>query len=250
MNYFGIDIGGSSIKYGEVCLGTATDTVNFDMLLMPKTKRTDKYTEALISLVCKAGGCKGIGMGFPSVVWKDGIMNLAVKYDDVWQDVSRFMTEKGIPHCAINDADAAGFAEINHPKAAEYRKGVTIVLTLGTGIGSAIFLDGKLLPNSELGMIYINNMMAEQYCAASIKRRDDLSMQDWAGRLQEVIQQIETILEPDHILLGGGISSDFENYQRYMLPTNPTISLPMTPGLLTNLFKPQAKYRSRQRYIR
>ncbi len=216
MNYFGIDIGGSAIKFGEVCLDKVTDTVNFDMLLIPKTKRSEKYSDALIGLVQKAGDCKGIGMGFPSVVRKDGIMNLSVKYGDIWQAVSGFMTEKGIPHFAINDADAAGFAEIHHPEAVEFRKGVTIVLTLGTGIGSAIFLDGKLLPNSELGMIFIKDMLAEQYCAASIKRRDDLSMQEWAGRLQEVIHQVETILEPDNILLGGGISSDFENYQHFL----------------------------------
>lgn len=216
MNYFGIDIGGSAIKYGEVNINQAIDTVSFDMALIPQAKPTKYYTDALIGLIQKTGKCKGIGMGFPSVVWKNSIMNLAVKYDDIWQVVSRYMVEQGIPHFAINDADAAGFAEIHHPSAEQYRKGVTIVLTLGTGIGSAIFLDGRLLPNTELGMIHINNMMAEQYCAASVKRRDDLSMQEWAGRLQEVICQIETILEPDYILLGGGISSDFEKYQNYL----------------------------------
>jgi polyphosphate glucokinase len=216
MNYFGIDIGGTAIKYGEVSIGKEIDTVNFDMVLIPQTNRTERYTAALIGLIQSAEKYKGIGIGFPSVVWKDGIMNLKVRFDDIWKDVCASLSEKNIPHFAINDADAAGFAELNHPGSEEFRKGVTIVLTLGTGIGSAIFLDGKLMPNSELGMIEIHNMMAEQYCAASVKRRDDLSIQEWANRLQEVIRQIEIILEPDHILLGGGISSDFDKYRSFL----------------------------------
>jgi polyphosphate glucokinase len=216
MNYFGIDIGCTAIKFGEVKFGKVIETIGFDMMLIPQTKRTQKYTDALVKLLQKADRYNGVGIGFPSVVWQDSIMNLDIQFDDIWKKVDQQLSQKNIPHYAINDADAAGFAELYNPGAAEYRKGVTIVLTLGTGIGSSLFLDGKLSPNSELGMIEIDGIMAEHFAAPSIKRRDNLSMEEWAARLQKVINQIEIILSPDHILLGGGISSDYEEYRSFL----------------------------------
>jgi polyphosphate glucokinase len=216
MSYFGIDIGCTAIKYGEVTLAEEIETTSFDMMLIPKTKRTERYTNALIGLVDSTNKYQGLGIGFPSVVWDDGIMNLEIRFNDIWAAVQEFLNSKNVPHFAINDADAAGFAELYHPQAGALRKGVTIVLTLGTGVGSAIFLDGKLLPNTEFGMLDINGMMIEQYVAPSIKRKENLSMKEWSARLQEVIEKIETVLSPDHILLGGGISSDFEKYRQYL----------------------------------
>jgi polyphosphate glucokinase len=223
MNYFGIDIGGTAIKFGKVNFGQEITITDFDMLLIPQTLRTEKYTDTVVCLLESAEKYKGVGIGFPSVVWEDGIMNLDIQYNDIWNIASRILTEKGIPHFAINDADAAGFAELYNHGAAELRKGITIVLTLGTGIGSAIFLDGKLLPNSEFGMIEIHGIQAEHYTAASIKRRDGLTMHEWASRLQEYIAQIEIILSPDHIILGGGISSDFEEYQPFLSTQRATL---------------------------
>ena len=131
-------------------------------------------------------------------------------------ECDQLLQEKDIPHFALNDADAAGFAEVYQPEAVALRRGVAVVLTLGTGIGSGVFVDGKLLPNSELGMLEIHNVMAEEYAAASVIRRENLSIQSWATRLQEVINQIEIILSPDHLILGGGISSDFEQYRPFL----------------------------------
>jgi polyphosphate glucokinase len=102
---------------------------------------------------------------------------------------------------------------------------VTVVLTLGTGIGSGVFLDGKLFPNTEFGLIEMHGMLAEQYTAASIKRRDSLSIQEWTSRLQEFLTKIEILLSPDHIVIGGGISADFESY-RHLLKTNRAALLP------------------------
>ena len=216
MNYFGIDIGCTAIKFGQVRFGQEIETIGFDMMLIPQTLRTEKYTEAMVYLTKDAEKYKAVGIGFPSLVWDDGILNLDIRFDDIWKKIDRDLSQKNVPHFAINDADAAGFAELYSPGENPYRKGVTIVLTLGTGIGSGIFIDGKLLPNSELGMIEVNGMMAEEYAAASIIQRDQLSLEDWAARLQEVLTQIETILSPDHILLGGGISSDFEKYRPFL----------------------------------
>jgi len=180
MNYLGIDIGGTAIKYGGVNFGEAITTSDFDMMLIPQTQRTEKYTSAVLSLLKSADKYKAVGIGFPSVVWEDGILDLDIKFNDIWNAASTLLHKTKIPIFAINDADAAGFAELYNPGASDLRKGVTVVLTLGTGIGSAIFLDGELIPNTEFGMIQIHGVPAEQYAAASIKRRDGLAMQEWA----------------------------------------------------------------------
>lgn len=218
MEYFGIDIGCTAIKFGEVVLGNEISVKDFDMLLMPQTSRTEKYTDALIHLLEKASEYKAVGIGFPSVVWEDGILNLEIQFNDIWTKVSGLLRSQNIPCFAINDADAAGFAEVHRPDAEFLRKGTTVVLTLGTGIGSGVFLDGHLFPNTEFGMIEMNGMLAEQYAAASIKWRDSLSMEVWAGRLQEYISKIELLLSPDHIVLGGGISTDYEEFRAFLKP--------------------------------
>jgi len=216
MSYFGIDIGCTAIKFGEVDLRQEIQTNGFDMRLIPQTQRTERYGEALLEILQLGKQFDGIGIGFPSVVWPQGIMDLEIKFNEIWQMLHKTLSAENVPHFAINDADAAGFAEIYNPAADELRKGVTIVLTLGTGIGSGLFLDGKLVPNTEFGMMEVNGKMAEELAAASVKWRDSLSMQEWAKGLQKVLNQIELVLSPDHILLGGGISTEFEDFQNYL----------------------------------
>ncbi len=216
MNYFGIDVGCTSIKHGQVCFNEQIETENFDMMLIPQTMRTEKYTDAILSLLKSAPKCQGVGIGFPSVVWEDGILNLEIKFNDIWIKASQLAGELNLPCFALNDADAAGFAELYNPGAAELRKGVTIVLTLGTGIGSAIFLNGQLLPNTEFGMLKLHDMDVELSTAPSIKRRDNLTLEVWAGRLQEFISHLEIVFSPDHIILGGGISTDYEEYRPFL----------------------------------
>jgi polyphosphate glucokinase len=213
MNYFGIDVGSTSIKYGGVRIGERIETENFDRVLMPQGMRTEKYTEAIFSLIRSAHNYEGVGIGLPSVVWEDGILNLEIRFNDIWVKVQELSKEMGLPCYALNDADAAGFAEVNDPRAVELRKGVAIVLTLGTGIGSALFLNGQLLPNTEFGMLELNGMDVELFAAPSIKQRDNLTLETWAERIQGFISHLETIFSPDHIVLGGGISTDYEDYR-------------------------------------
>jgi polyphosphate glucokinase len=216
MSYFGIDVGCTSIKHGGVCFTEQIVTENFDMLLIPQTMRTEKYTEAILGLLKSTQKYQGVGIGFPSVVWEDGILNLEIKFNDIWAKASKAANELGVPCFAINDADAAGFAELYNPGAVELRKGVTIVLTLGTGIGSALFLNGQLLPNTEFGLLELHGLDVELSTAPSVKRRDNLTMQVWAERLQEFISHLEIIFSPDHIILGGGISTDYEDYRPFL----------------------------------
>ena len=219
MDFLGIDIGCTSIKYGLVRFAEEIHVSNFDMTLVPQTSRPEAYIDLLLHLVQNAGAFETVGFGFPTRVWGDELKNLAIKYNDIWIAVNRALKEKGITGCATNDADAAGMAEVYRPEAAALRKGVTIILTLGTGIGSAVFVDGKLLPNTELGLLDMNGIHAEKYAAASVKTRDELSLTDWAGRLQEYITVVEKIFVPDSIVLGGGISADFEEYRSLVIPS-------------------------------
>ena len=108
-----------------------------------------------------------------------------------------------IPGGALNDAYAAGLAEVYRYEAAALRLGATLVLILGTGIGSTLFLDGKLLPNTELGLLELHGMDSELYTASSIKTLEKLSMPAWVARLQEYLRKVEILLAPDRIVLGG-----------------------------------------------
>ena len=105
-----------------------------------------------------------------------------------------------------------GSPRLYRPEAAELRKGVTLVITLGSGIGSGLYLDGRLLPNTEMGLIEMHGMSAEKFTAASVKTREGLSTETWAVRLQEYLAKLEALLKPDTIVLAGGISADFEIY--------------------------------------
>jgi polyphosphate glucokinase len=148
-----------------------------------------------------------IGATFPAVV-KNGVAFSAANVDKSWigTDVDALFTE--ITKCSVtvmNDADAAGVAEVRFGAARDV-PGVVILLTLGTGIGSALFLDGKLVPNTELGHLELDGLDAETQAAASARERSDLSWRQYAGRLQHYLEFVERLFAPDLFVLGGGIS--------------------------------------------
>ncbi|MBI9050569.1 MAG: ROK family protein [Anaerolineaceae bacterium] len=212
MKVLGIDIGCTSIKHGIVDLDQGIEVNDFDMIFISQNSRTEKYLDALNYLVANSADVQAIGIGFPSVVRPSGILNTSIMFNDIWQEILATTNKLNLPCWALNDADAAGAAEVYRNDAKDLRKGVAIVITLGTGIGSAIYIDGKLLPNTELGMLNMQGMMAEHYTAASVKTAQALTTQEWAGRLQEYLSLVETLFTPDHIVLGGGISNEFEIY--------------------------------------
>ena len=216
MDFLGIDIGATSIKHGLVSLEGEVTVRNFDMIFISQVARTKKYTDALKYLVQSAPEYRAAGLGFPSVVRGDQILNTSIEFNEIWAQVAELLKLRGVPCFAINDADAAGIAEVYRWECAVLRKGVTLVLTLGTGIGSALFLDGKLLPNTEMGLVELHGMRAEEYAAPSVKTRDSLSLTEWANRLQEYLFLVDKYLALDHIVLGGGISVDFEDYRAFL----------------------------------
>ena len=213
MEFLGVDIGISSVKYGRVSLGKQTAVNKFDKILIPKNFREQKYAEAIQFLLQEAKPYEAACLGFPSRIWDNKILRTDIDFNGLWIKLRNDLQADKKPCFAINDADAAGMAEVYRKGAEELRNGVTVLLTLGSGIGSAVFLDGKLLPNTEMGTIEIHGITAEKYAAPSIKTQQALSVQEWAKRLQEVLNLIEYLLSPDHLVLGGGISTDFYVYR-------------------------------------
>ncbi|MEP7193651.1 MAG: polyphosphate--glucose phosphotransferase [Actinomycetota bacterium] len=212
----GIDIGGSGIKGAPVDLTSgelARDRLRYDS---PK----QSTPEAVIDIVVKIAdhfaddtGSSPIGVTLPAVV-TNGVVRTAANIDSAWigADARKLMSEKlGRPVTILNDADAAGLGEL-HFGAARNARGLVLVSTLGTGIGSALFYNGALIPNSELGHLEIDGHDAEHRAASSIKAEKNLSWQEWAERLQRYYSHVEDLLWPDLIVVGGGVSRKAEKF--------------------------------------
>lgn len=158
-----------------------------------------------------------VGVGFPGVIQK-GIVRTAANLDKSWIDVDGdkvFTKASGCDVVMINDADAAGLAEIRFGAGVDVG-GVVILLTLGTGIGSAVFVDGKLVPNTEFGHMMIGGKIAEARASSRVKDEEDLSFKEWGKELEKVMQEMEKLFWPKLFILGGGISKQFEEYEKYL----------------------------------
>jgi polyphosphate glucokinase len=159
-----------------------------------------------------------IGCGFPAVI-KHGVAYSAANIDASWigTNVSRlFSMATDCPVFTANDADVAGVAEMAFGAGREFNKSSVLFLTLGTGIGTALFYDGHLFPNMELGHISLKGHDAEKYASAAQRTDKKLSYHQWAERLQEYLEKMEFLLSPDMIILGGGISKDSDKYMHYL----------------------------------
>lgn len=223
MEFLGVDVGSSSIKYGRVSLGDEIAVRDFDAIVISKTSREEKYADAINFVLQATMPYEAVCLGFPSRIWENKILRKdIIDFDGLWTKIQKNLQAQKIPCFAVNDADAAGMAEIYRKGAEELRHGVSVLLTLGSGIGSAIFLDGRLLPNTEMGTFEMHGIIAELYAAPSIKTRESLSFQEWAARLQEYLEYVERLLSPNHLMLGGGISADFSEYKD-LLKTRATL---------------------------
>jgi polyphosphate glucokinase len=146
------------------------------------------------------------------------MVETASNIDGSWIGVDAFalfesMTDRRVG--VVNDADAAGIAEVRYGAGKDV-EGVIAVITLGTGIGSAVFVDGRLVPNTELGHLHLHGGDAEDWAAASVRQKDELSWRDWGQRLHRYLEQIERVLWPDLIIIGGGVSTQFEQFQAHL----------------------------------
>ena len=171
-----------------------------------------------------------VGCTFPAVV-KRGVTLTAANVDDSWIGIDAeglFVEKTNCPFLVLNDADAAGIAEFTFGEGAGNR-GTVIVMTLGTGIGSAIFVNGNLLPNTEFGHMEVEGMEAEHYAAESVRKREDLSWKKWGKRVNRVLAETDKLFWPDLYIIGGGVSKKHEKFFEYL-----TTNTPIVPAALQN----------------
>ena len=212
----GIDVGGSGIKGAPVDLEKGEFATERLRLETPKDSTPTAVVEVIDEIARKFSRQSGkhpIGVTVPAVV-SNGIVRTAANIDDSWIGTDAcglFSEHLGREVHVLNDADAAGLAEA-HYGAARGTRGLVLVTTLGTGIGTALISDGRLLPNSELGHIEIDGVDAETVTANSVREREDLSWQEWADRLQTYYSTLEDLLWPDLIVVGGGVSKKAEKF--------------------------------------
>jgi len=227
----GIDIGGSGIKGAPVDLKKgefATDRLRIETPQPSKPKAVAKVVAELVKHFKYSGP---IGCTFPAVIQR-GVALSAANVDKSWigtDAATLFSEETGCPVLVWNDADAAGFAEMTHG-AGKGRDGIVIMLTFGTGIGTAVFHDGKLLPNTEFGHVEIRGKDAEHRASANIRKEKGLSWKEWTGRVEEYLQHIEMLFTPDLFIIGGGVSKKHEKF----LPLLSGIRTEIVPAELFN----------------
>jgi len=217
MDVLGIDIGGSAVK------GAPVDTLTGKLLaerfrIETPDKPSPQSMGALIAKIAKQFNWRGrIGVGFPGVVQGATVRtsaNLNKKFIDC--DLGALVTKATKCRTSvINDADAAGLAEMRYG-AGRGQKGAVLMLTLGTGVGSAMFWRGRLQPNTELGHLPLKGKSAEKYISASARRLRDLSWKEWGTELGDYVRTLEKLLWPDLIIIGGGVSDKHDKFFKYL----------------------------------
>lgn len=210
---FGIDIGGSGMKAAPVDLATGQLTAERFKILTPRPAAPDAMADVVAELVTNFGWTGPVGVAFPGVI-RGGIARTAANLDKAWigTDADALFTKaSGCDVHVVNDADAAGLAEIRYGIGRE-RADVVIVLTFGTGIGSGLFVDGVLVPNTELGHLEIDGHDAENKAAASARDREDLSWKDWSERVERYLRTVVMLFSPALIIVGGGASRKAEKW--------------------------------------
>jgi polyphosphate glucokinase len=230
MAILGIDIGGSGVK------GAPVDTVRGELLQeryrvpTPMPSDVTNVVEAVAEVASQFDSYDRVGITFPGVV-VDGVTRTAANVDKSWLDAPAaklFSDRLGHPVSVLNDADAAGVAEVAFG-AGRDQHGLTMMLTFGTGIGSALFLDGTLIPNTEFGHLELDGKDAELRASDRIREQEDMSWEKWAGRVQEYLRHVEMLLSPRLFIIGGGVSKKSDRFFPLI-----DIRTPLVPAALLN----------------
>jgi polyphosphate glucokinase len=230
MAVLGIDIGGSGIKGAPVDLEAGALTEERFRLETPRPATPEAVLPVLAEVAAHWKGNEPVGVTFPGVVRAGRIGTAANLHPDwVGLDAAAQFTERlGRPATVLNDADAAGVAEMEFG-AGRNVHGVVLLLTLGTGIGSALFLDGRLVPNTEFGHLEVNGVDAEVHASDRAREEGDLSWADWAAHVQQYLLVVERLLAPDLVILGGGVSKKADRFLPYV-----RVGMPVVPAVLQN----------------
>jgi polyphosphate glucokinase len=227
---FGIDIGGSGVKGAPVDLDTGALAGQRVRLPTPQPSTPDAVAKVVAEIVGSFGWEGPIGVTVPAVV-THGVTRTAANIDRSWIDAEAeglLRETTGRDVTLVNDADAAGYAE-DRFGAARDRSGIVLVTTLGTGIGTAMIVDGRLIPNTELGHIEIGGEDAEHRASDAARDRDDLSWEKWAKRLQRYYRTLENLFWPDLFVVGGGVSKKADKFLPLL-----DLRTPIVPAALRN----------------
>ncbi len=226
MQILGIDIGGTGIKGAIVDTSTGELLTEKFRLKTPKPAKPEEVAKTVHQIVDHFNWKGKAGAGFPTPLAHGKCMS-GGNLDPDWKGVHAdklFSKVTGLDFTVINDADAAAEAEM-HFGAGKGKSGLVAVITLGTGIGSGLFFNGQLLPNTELGHVSYKDEAFEKYAADSIRKKEDLSYSKWGRRLNKYFKHIELILSPDLFIIGGGASSKINKFKDEI-----TIATPIIPA--------------------
>jgi polyphosphate glucokinase len=231
MHILGVDIGGSGIK------GAIVDTIKGELVTeryrieTPQPATPEAIAAALAQLVIHFNWNGPVGCGFPAVI-QHGIVRTAANISPsfIGTHVDKLFSEATKCPCySLNDADAAGMAEMHFGEGAG-QSGVILLITIGTGLGTAFFIDGKLLPNTELGHLYLKKgKKAEHYASDAVRKTEGLSWKRWGKRFNKYLTMMEELFWPDLIILGGGASKKFDKFKGQM-----TVDTPIKPAAFLN----------------
>jgi polyphosphate glucokinase len=213
MHALGIDIGGTGIKGAPVDVTTGKLLADRQKIDTPHPALPDPVADVVKQLTTSFNWSGPVGITFPGVV-ADGVTRTAANMDPAWigmDAAALFAKATGNPVRVLNDVDAAGMAEMTFGAGVD-EQGTVLMVTFGTGIGSALFVKGILVPNTEFGHIEVRGRDAEERASERAKQLHDLSWSKWAEHVDEYLQRIEALLSPDLIIVGGGISRQSEKW--------------------------------------
>ena len=223
----GIDIGGSGMKAAVVDVTSGEIVSDKHRIPTPKPATPEAMGEVAAQLVEHFEWSGPVGVGFPGVI-QDGYVRTAANLHKSWVDIdgdALFTKACGCDVVMVNDADAAGLAEMKFG-AGENVGGVVILATLGTGIGSAIFVDGRLVPNTEFGHLMMDGKIAEDRASSRAKDEKEMSYKEWGGELEDFLLEMEKLFWPNLFILGGGISKSFHKFEDHLSK----VSTPVKPA--------------------
>lgn len=230
MEILGIDIGGSGIKGAIVDVEKGVFLTERLRIETPKPSTPDAVAIIVNQIAQKHSWDGVIGCGFPAVV-QNNFVRTASNIDKSWINVNikELFAQYMVNPCVfINDADAVGIAESVFG-AGLHEKRLILVITLGSGIGSALIYNHVLIPNSEFGHLKMRGKIAEKLASSGVKERKNLTWKEWGKRLNEYFQYIEFLINPDLIIVGGGVSKKYEQFFKYI-----QVKCPMVPAKMFN----------------
>ncbi len=230
MDVLGIDFGGSGIKGAIVDTTTGQLKTERHRIETPQPSTPEAVAEVILQII-KFFNWKGkVGIGVPAVV-KNGVVLTAANIDKNWigLNADQVLSEKtGCQVACVNDADAAGIAEV-HFGAGAKEEGVVFLLTIGTGVGTVMFIKKHLVPNLELGHLEFKGKTVERYAADSTRKAKDLSWEEWGKRFNKALKYYEAMFNPNLFIVGGGVSKKMEKFQHLL-----SLETPLVPAEMEN----------------